>query len=97
MDHVRDTILDRVRAGTTPPRLVVLDLSAAPQVDMHSAHMLAGLADELTAAGVRVQAVEARSSVRDRLRSEGVDSKLGGISRGFSVADAVESFQKQIT
>ena len=41
MDHVRDTIVDRVRAETTPPKLVVLDLSAAPRVDMHSAQMLA--------------------------------------------------------
>src|SRR5205823_13503591 len=30
MDHVRDTILNRVRAETTAPKLVVLDLSAAP-------------------------------------------------------------------
>src|SRR3954465_15796231 len=44
MDHVRDTILDRVRAEAAPPKLVVLDLSAAPLVDMHSAHMLASLA-----------------------------------------------------
>ena len=94
MDHVRDTILDRVRAETTPPKLVVLDLSAAPRVDMHSAHMLAELAGELTAAGVRIQAVEARSSVRDRLRNEGVDVKLGLIDRFTSVADAVEAYQK---
>jgi hypothetical protein len=38
--------------------------------------------------------VEARSSVRDRLRTEGVDSKMGGINRFKSVADAVEDFQK---
>ena len=31
MDHVRDTILDRVRAEIPPPKLVLLDLSAAPQ------------------------------------------------------------------
>ena len=91
MDHVRDTILDRVRAETVPPRLVVLDLSAAPRVDMHSAQMLGSLADELTATGIRVQAVEARSSVRDRLRGEGVDTKLGGINRFTSVADALEN------
>ena len=97
MDHVRDTILDRVRAETTPPKLVVLDLSAAPRVDMHGAHMLAELAGELTAAGVRIQAVEARSSVRDRLRNEGVDEKLGMINRFTSVADAVEESQKQTT
>lgn len=95
MDHVRDTILDRVHAEATPPILVVLDLSASPHVDMHSAHMLAELADELSSAGVRFQAVEARASVRDRLRNEGVDAKLGMVNRFTSVADAVEAFQKQ--
>ena len=94
MDHVRDTILNLVRAEATPPRLAILDLSAAPRVDMHSAHMLEELADELKAAGVRLQVVEARSSVRDRLRAEGVDEHLGGVNRFTTVADAVDSFQK---
>jgi MFS superfamily sulfate permease-like transporter len=72
----------------------VLDLSAAPYVDMQSAHTLAGLADDLKAAGVRLQVVEARASVRDQLRAEGADARLGGVNRVTSVADAVESFQK---
>jgi MFS superfamily sulfate permease-like transporter len=91
MDHVRDTISERVRAEAAPPKLVVLDLSAAAYVDLHAAHMLAGLAAELRAAGIRVHAVEARSGVRDRLRAEGVDEQLGGINRLTTVADAVES------
>jgi len=45
----------------------------------------------------RFQAVEARSSVRERLRGEGLDARLGGIDRFTSVADAVDAFQKQIT
>ncbi len=97
MDHVRDTIAERVRAEATSPKLVVLDLSAAPYVDMHATQMLAELAGELTAAGIRVRAVEARSSVRERLRNEGVEEELGGINRFTSVADAVEAFQKQTT
>ena len=95
MDHIRDTIVDRVRVEATVPKLVVLDLSAAPRVDMHSAQMLGSVADELTATGISVQAVEARSSVRERLRGEGVDARLGGINRFTTVADAVEAFQKQ--
>jgi SulP family sulfate permease len=95
LDHVRDLILDRVRAEATPPKLVVLDLSTAPHVDMHSAHMLGSLADELSAAGIRVQAVEARASVRERLRAQGVDAKLGGIDRNTTVHDAIDAFQKQ--
>jgi hypothetical protein len=55
--------------------------------------MLGSMADELTATGIRVQAVEARSSVRERLRGEGVEDKLGGINRFTSVADALEGFQ----
>ena len=92
MDHVRDTIAEQVQAESSP-KLVVLDLSAAPHVDMHAAHMLAELAGELSAAGIRLQAVEARSSVRDRLRNEGVEEKLGGINRFTSVADAVDDFE----
>ena len=53
MDHVRETILDQVRAEKTAPRLVVLDLSAAPFIDMHGAHMLGSVADEITASGIR--------------------------------------------
>jgi SulP family sulfate permease len=95
MDHVRDTILERVHAEATPPKLIVLDLSAAPRVDMHSAYMLAELAGECRTKGIVIQAVEARSSVRDRLRAEGVDAQLGGINRFTTVADVVDAFQRQ--
>lgn len=95
VDHVRETISERVRAEQPMPKLVILDLSAAPHVDLQSAHTLAGLADELKAAGVRFQVVEARSSVRDRLRGEGLDERLGGINRFTAVADVVDNFQKK--
>ena len=95
VDHVCDLILDRTRAQATPPEFVVLDLSASPYMDMQSAQTLAGLADELTTSGIRVQAVETRASVRDRLHGDGSDGKLGGVSRGMTVADAVAEFQKK--
>jgi MFS superfamily sulfate permease-like transporter len=87
-------ILDRVNTEPILPKLVVLDLSAAPRVDLQSAQALGDLAKELIAKGLLFQTVEARSSVRDRLRTEGVDGKLGGVNRFTSVADAIEDFQK---
>jgi len=90
VDHVRDTIADQVKAES--PKLVVLDMSAAPYVDLQSAHALGGLAKELTAAGVRVQVVEARSAVRERLRREGLDAQLGGIDRFTTVADVIDHY-----
>jgi MFS superfamily sulfate permease-like transporter len=95
IDYVCDAILNRVNATTPPPTLVVLDLSAAPRIDMQSANTLASMATELTDRGIRFHAVEPRSSVRDRLRLEGVDSKLGGVNRFTGVADVVEDFQRE--
>ncbi len=97
VDHVRDEILNRLRSESVSPKLVLLDLSAAPYVDLQSAETLGGLAHELTSAGIQVQAIEARASVRDRLRAAGVDAKLGTINRFTSVADAIEAFQRNST
>jgi len=92
IDNVYDAILSRVRAERTTPKLVVVDLSAAARVDLQSAHTLAAMASELTSKGIRFQAVEPRSSVRDRLRHEGIDTKLGGVDRFTTVADVIEHF-----
>jgi sulfate permease, SulP family len=93
VDYVRDLITEAAHAEGTPPKLVVLDLSAAPVMDAQSAHTLAGLADELAGGGVAMRTVEARASVRDRLRREGVDGRVGAADRTMSVADAVEALE----
>jgi high affinity sulfate transporter 1 len=90
IEHVRDAILDAVHSRPSAPRLVILDLSASPQVDVQSAQTLAELADELRCEGIHVQAVEARASVRDRLRTAGADAKLGGVNRFRSIADVLD-------
>jgi hypothetical protein len=59
---------------------------------MHAAEMLAGLAGELVAKGIKIQAVEAHSQVRDRLRSEGLEESFGGIERLRTVADVADDF-----
>jgi high affinity sulfate transporter 1 len=92
IDNVCEAILRRVRVETVAPKLVVIDLSAAPMVDMQSAHTLAAMADELGAINIQFHAVEPRSSVRDRLRREGVDSKMGGVNRFATVADVIDHF-----
>jgi MFS superfamily sulfate permease-like transporter len=91
VDHVCETILNRISAEGMPPKLVVLDLSAAPRVDLQSAHALGDMAKEITAKGIHFHAVEARSSVRDRLRNEGLG--LGGINRRSCIADILDAFK----
>lgn len=97
VDHVCERIQDRVRTETTPPRMIIIDLSAAGYVDLQSAHTIAGLADKLGAVGIKVQTVEARSKVREMLRGEGLADRLGGIDRSATVADIVDKLQRTDT
>jgi MFS superfamily sulfate permease-like transporter len=94
VDHVRDVILEGVRTHPVAPKLVVIDFSSSPYIDLQSVQTLGALADELAASGIAVQAVEARANVRDRLRADGVDGKFGGVNRFTSLADVVDAFQQ---
>jgi high affinity sulfate transporter 1 len=93
-EHVRDVVAARLRAEATPPKIVILDLSASPLMDIHACGVVMNMADDIKAAGARLQIVEARSSVRDRLRAEGIEEHVSQVNRFTSVADAVEDFQK---
>ncbi|MCC7039341.1 MAG: SulP family inorganic anion transporter [Burkholderiales bacterium] len=68
VDHVRDEVRRFVAAAGTTLRRVVWDLSSSPYVDIAGARYLAELQAELTAAGVELRLVDARSTTRDRLR-----------------------------
>ena len=77
IDRVRDIILNKIYAEPVQPRLVVLDLSGAIRRPAKRTHACRHR-ERLTAKGIRFQAAEARSSVRDRLRYEGVDRNRAG-------------------
>jgi SulP family sulfate permease len=83
-DHVRDTVMERVRG--MHPHTVICDLSASPMLDLAGAEMLTILEKELVAQGACLRVVEARASVRDRLRRQHVE-----VDRHTSVADAVDA------
>jgi sulfate permease, SulP family len=93
-DYVRDTVMKRAAKASSDLHLAICDLSTSPYVDLTGAQMLAELHKELAGMNIRLQIVEARASVRDRLHTEGIDDKVGRIGRFRSLADAVEDFQK---
>ena len=91
VEHVRQVVWQKLRAATVPVQLVVCDLSTSPYVDVAGARMLAGLHADLAAAGIQFQLVEAHAAVRDILRAEGLEERLGQISRSMSVDDIIET------
>jgi len=94
VEHVRESVWAAVRAGGGPTRLVVLDLSASPTVDLAGARVLAALAAGLAEAGAALRLVGAHAEVRDLLRGEGLEARVGPIDRRLSVADVIEAFPR---
>jgi sulfate permease, SulP family len=92
-DHVRESVLAEVRKSRPAPNVVICDLSAAPIVDLAGAEMLKELAHELHSKDIQLRIVEARSKVRDKLRIEGLEDRIGRIDRFTTVADAVDAMQ----
>jgi MFS superfamily sulfate permease-like transporter len=91
-EHVFDTVIARIEAEGDPAKLVIWDLSTSPAVDLAGARMVLALNEELSRRGITLRLVEARSSVRDILRLEGVEEKIGRIDRFRSLADVVADF-----
>ena len=95
VDHVLRVVLDRVEAEGKSLRLVICDLSTSPRVDLAGARMFLELHAELVKRGVILRLVEARASVRDLLRIEGAEDRVGRIDRFAMVADVIEHFQTE--
>ncbi|MDX2168016.1 MAG: SulP family inorganic anion transporter [Deltaproteobacteria bacterium] len=93
VDNVLREILARARGQQPPVRLVIVDLSTSPYVDLAGARMLNRLAADLAAQGVGLRLAEAHAAVRDVLRAEGLEAAAGPISRRTTVADLVDAFQ----
>jgi MFS superfamily sulfate permease-like transporter len=88
VDHVLQTVLQRVQAES-PPQRVVYDLSNTPYVDIAGARMLRRLHDELASKNIALRVVGAHSEIRDRLRFEKLQDWVGPINRHVSLGEAV--------
>lgn len=94
-EHVFDTVLTKLDSAVDDVRLVICDLSTSPQLDMAAARMFLNLHSEIEKRGIAFQLVEARAAVRDMLRAEGVEEKVGRIDRFTMLADAIDHFQSR--
>ena len=89
-DTVLEAVLERVEAEKASGlKLVVCDLSASPLMDLAGSGMLLKLHAELAAQDIRLRVVGARSRVRDLLRGEKLDEKIGAIERGLSIGEVL--------
>src|SRR5262249_14957970 len=85
-DAVRESVLNRLHAvGPQGIRFVVCDLSASPYIDLAGSRMLHELHSELSARGIALRVVGGHGWVRDLLRADGIDEKVGGVGRALTL------------
>ena len=94
-EHISATISARIQTAAEPVKLVLLDFSNVPVVDLAGAEMLKNTYRALAAAGIDFRIVEARSAVRDFLRIEGLEEIFGHISRFQSLADSLSEYENR--
>jgi MFS superfamily sulfate permease-like transporter len=93
-DAVLEAVLSRVQSTSSPIRLVVCDLSASPFIDLAGSRMLRELEAELSSRGIALRIVGAHGRVRDLLRADGLEDKVGGIDRTATVEKVLVSVRE---
>ena len=73
-------------------RVLILDLAAAPYVDVAGSKMLLFLSQTLQKDGKQIRIVEALSNVREILRKQGLEQITGKISRTSTIIESISEF-----
>jgi MFS superfamily sulfate permease-like transporter len=92
VEHVRDIVLEKVRSSSESLKLVVCDLSTSPNADIAGARMLKALHGTLEKMGIQLRLAAAHAAVRDMLRAEGLEERVGYFGRRITVADVIDEF-----
>jgi high affinity sulfate transporter 1 len=97
VENIKDEILRLIKLQIPSARLVVIDLSTSPYVDLAGARMLSELHDQLAENGINLKLAEMHGGVRDLLRAEGLIQRLGGFERRMSISDLIDQSQKGLS
>lgn len=95
VENIKEQIWAKINSETNLIKTVILDLNSSPHVDIAGARFLKQLFLDLKKKKIPLKIAEARSEVRDTLRSENLEDLLGHISRFVSVDDLVVEATKK--
>ena len=95
-DAVLETVLSRVgQADPQTLRLIVCDLSASPYMDLAGTQMLHRLHGELVGRDIGLRVIGAHGVVRELLRADGVEPKVGGLDRTTTIETVLRADGQQ--
>jgi MFS superfamily sulfate permease-like transporter len=76
-------------------RLVVIDLSPSPIIDVTAADMINDLYDDLSKQGITLRIATASGKVRDVLRASGIEEKMGAVRLDSSGNDIIKAWKAE--
>ena len=88
-EHIRRRILELVDQAGQSPKVVVLDCSMTPAIDLNASGNLRALAGAVASRGARLELAELRDDIVDCLRAAGVEADLGPISPHRTIEDCL--------
>jgi high affinity sulfate transporter 1 len=88
-EHIRRRILELARDAPVPVRVLILDFSMVPMIDLNACASLRALASAVRGRGVALCLAELRDDVAEQLRSAGMEADLGQIVAHRTISDCL--------
>jgi sulfate permease, SulP family len=92
-EDIFEKVHKHLKSGSSNIKVLILDLAAAPYVDVAGSKMLLNLAQHFHKENKQIRIVEALSNVREILRKQGLEEITGKISRTSTIAEAISEFK----
>jgi SulP family sulfate permease len=94
-DLFKDQVRGAVENAKHPVRMVIIDAEGITDLDVTGAEMLGSLLDWLVDHDVRIAFARVRTSLRDTMRAQGFEERIGTDHFYFRVLDAVDAFHHE--
>jgi sulfate permease, SulP family len=91
--NIFEKINHHLKSSGEEIKLLILDMSAVPYIDIAGSKMLLNLATSLNKKGIDTRIVQALSNVRELLRKQGMEEITGHINRSSTIAETIVEFQ----
>ena len=91
---IQEKFIKRIENHSGQLNGLILDLSATSFIDVGGSKMMLQFSDEMQKKGIHLKIVNALSNVREILRKQGMEDKIGHITRADSIWDAVRELQQ---
>jgi sulfate permease, SulP family len=88
-EYMRRQILDLAESAPAPLRVVVIDCSMVPNIDLNACGSLQALARSLNARGIALHLAELRDDVAEGLRASGAAADLGPVTSHQTVENGL--------